>query len=422
MEEKMKKSLLCLLICMITLTACADDDNSFNSSDTPTYAKRCKTENEDLCEYGVLTDFRDGQSYKTVKIGTQWWMAENLNFESVNSYCLDDDVVKCAKYGRIYIWSAALSACPEGWHLPTIDEFNILDKATRYSIDALTSNSISCGRRLKCSDSYGFSVIPAGYITYNGDFGLSYEFTSFWSSSDYDFLNAYEIILDFFNTRVYSRNFIKYSGMSVRCLKGEATSVNFDSSSHRMFVNPNETTKGTFIDSRDGLVYKTVTIGNQTWMAENLNYETSNTECLKNDTNNCNIYGRLYPWKEAMISCPFGWHLPSLDEWYLLFDAVGDLSSVAIKLKSITGWNLGFNGTDDFSFSVLPAGYGGDVSDFNLRKDGAAFFWTSTGSEFDDKGGYAGFAKLIWFRPEYSRALQNYMNMEATYSVRCLQD
>jgi len=417
----MKKSLLCLLICMITLTACADDDNSFNSSDTPTYAKRCKTENEDLCEYGVLTDFRDGQSYKTVKIGTQWWMAENLNFESVNSYCLDDDVVKCAKYGRIYIWSAALSACPEGWHLPTIDEFNILDKATRYSIDALTSNSISCGRRVKCSDSYGFSVIPAGYISYNGDFGLSYEFTSFWSSSDYDFLNAYEIILDFFNTRVYSRNFIKYSGMSVRCLKGEATSVNFDSSSHRMFVNPNETTKGTFIDSRDGQVYKTVTIGNQTWMAENLKYEINNTRCLNNDTNNCNIYGRLYPWKEAMISCPSGWHLPSIEEWYLLFDAVGDLSTVATKLKSTTGWNSGFNGTDDFGFSVLPAGYGGSVYNFNLRVDGAAFFWTSTGSEYYHDG-YAGMANLVWFRPGYSRGLKDHMNIEATYSVRCLLD
>ena len=221
----MKKFLLCILICMIALTACADDANSFKSFASPTHANRCKTENEDLCEYGVLTDSRDGQSYKTVKIGSQWWMAENLNFESVNSYCLDDDVAKCAIYGRIYIWSAALSACPEGWHLPTIDEFDIMVNSVYGGPDALTSSSINCGRRAKCSDYYGFSVIPAGYITINGSFGLSYEETSFWSSSEYDFLHAYAENLNYDGRYgVYSSSFIKYSGMSVRCLKGEATS------------------------------------------------------------------------------------------------------------------------------------------------------------------------------------------------------
>jgi uncharacterized protein (TIGR02145 family) len=108
-----------------------------------------------------------------------------------------------------------------------------------------------------------------------------------------------------------------------------------------------------FKDPRDGKVYRTVEIGDQVWMAENMNYKIDNSWCYNNDEFNGKKYGRLYTRDAAKAVCPPGWHLPSRKEWNTLIAEVG---GSAAKLKANSGWNNGCNGTDKYGFSALPGG------------------------------------------------------------------
>lgn len=108
-------------------------------------------------------------------------------------------------------------------------------------------------------------------------------------------------------------------------------------------------------DSRDGQTYKYVKIGNQVWMAENLNYETANSYCYNDNSTNCEKYGRLYEWSAALNACPIGWHLPSDADFEILVEAVGGENVAGKNLKSTTGWDLCGNGVD-FGFNALPGG------------------------------------------------------------------
>ncbi len=174
-------------------------------------------------------------------------------------------------------------------------------------------------------------------------------------------------------------------------------------------------------DERDGKVYKTVIIGTQVWMAENLNYYDAADLNVKEkswcfgksdngDSTTCDVSGRLYTWAAAMDSvgawstngkgcgdgktctltatvqgvCPEGWHLPSFSEWYTLFTAVGG-STPGKVLKSQTGWNSDGNGTDAFGFAALPAGLRGvrNYDVYFLHDGGYASFWSSTENSSD---------------------------------------
>ena len=238
----------------------SDEKNSSSSS----VALPCKTETEDNCEYGTLTDDRDGQTYKTVKIGEQWWMAENLNYaytgvpfkagnytSDSTSWCYDNDAANCAKYGRLYTWAAAMDSvgtwstngmgcgyymvcsptnpvrgiCPEGWHLPDITEWNAL-------FDAVGGKE-TAGLMLKStegwndyegtsgngSDNFGFSVLPAGDGFNDGDFFNEGNLADFWSSTEYDSSNAYIMGLSYSHDDAYLNLFYKILGFSVRCLR-----------------------------------------------------------------------------------------------------------------------------------------------------------------------------------------------------------
>ena len=180
-------------------------------------------------------------------------------------------------------------------------------------------------------------------------------------------------------------------------------------------VNPVvEFTFGSMTDSRDAQIYKTVTIGSQTWMAENLNFGAMFSSCYESEVSNCDKYGRLYTWAVAMDSagkwsangsgcsynllcsptgvvrgvCPEGWHLPTGMEWATLFTEVGGSDLAGKMLKSKSGWNNG-NG---------------------------AFFWSS--SEYDKYAAYR-----VFLGDEYDEAFldHNYYKYYE-FSVRCVMD
>lgn len=135
--------------------------------------------------------------------------------------------------------------------------------------------------------------------------------------------------------------------------------------------------KGTFADTRDNKEYKTVIIGEQTWMAENLNFEAEGSQCYNNDPENCAVYGRLYDWETAIEACPEGWDLPTESDYSIFADEVDDSGS---KLKSMSGWKtdsyIHSYDSDEFGFSALPGGFISKDGLF-MRIEEYGFWWLS---------------------------------------------
>lgn len=142
------------------------------------YNKLCSVEGNG--SRGTMVDSRDGTEYTTVQICSQVWMAENLYYEMDGSVCLDNKKSKCAKYGRYYIWYSAKSACPDGWRLPTAEDFRTLMWVAAWgvTVDTLENGRISSTANQKAAlklmtsdfdgglDTYGFAAIPTGYVRY----------------------------------------------------------------------------------------------------------------------------------------------------------------------------------------------------------------------------------------------------------------
>ncbi len=209
--------------------------------------------------YGEMTDSRDGQVYKTVKIGEQTWMAENLNFEETNSFCYNDSASNCAKYGRLYTWGAAMDStakfssngkgcgygktcssrfpvqgvCPEGWILP--------DTSAWYTLFSFVGGISVAGKILKTRsgwnggdngiDSYGFSAFPGGLGNLANGFSNIGNYADFWSSTESNIHGAYRVYIKYDSDgAILSGQYDKSYGRSVRCLKKE----NINSSSSEM--------------------------------------------------------------------------------------------------------------------------------------------------------------------------------------------
>lgn len=165
-------------------------------------------------------------------------------------------------------------------------------------------------------------------------------------------------------------------------------------------------------DTRDGRVYKTVRIGNQLWIAENLNYipSDSSSRCYGGKDENCVIYGRLYNWNSAVVACPAGSHLPSSEEWQIMEKYVLTLGQVGPLLKSTQGWGSG-GGSDSLGFQALP---GGAYDGIEYYYQGTWGYWW-TASEVNV---YSGYVKSL---SELSTDLHDGIDDKAVFnSVRCV--
>jgi len=186
-------------------------------------------------------------------------------------------------------------------------------------------------------------------------------------------------------------------------------------------VNPKDVKEGTFTDSRDEKIYKTVTIGRQTWMAENLNYEaTDSSWCYEDSSRYCGIYGRLYNWAAAKSVCDTGWHLPDTSEWRKLVSVAGGPDIAGGKLKSASGWDDYFgqsgNGANDFKFSALPGGQRNILGNF-YDTGSKGQWWTAT--EIDE------FQNSAYLRSMYNNLDQVHefgVAMGHGLSVRCVKN
>jgi uncharacterized protein (TIGR02145 family) len=159
-----------------------------------------------------ITDSRDGQKYKVVKIGEQCWMAENLNFETASkSYCYNDDPVNCDEHGRLYEWDEAQTACPAGWHLPSKSEVETL-------IADLGGENIA-GGKLKEGGATGFNLKMSGAKDNNQGYGLKGSASAIWTSSSSGSIGRYVVTIIKNNNEAHIGQAHKDSANSCRCLK-----------------------------------------------------------------------------------------------------------------------------------------------------------------------------------------------------------
>ncbi|MCF8407650.1 MAG: hypothetical protein K9G36_01645 [Crocinitomicaceae bacterium] len=437
-------------------------------------------------------EFKPQTNFNSVEIGNQTWMTQNLNVstfrngdpipeartneewekagkEGKPAWCYyDNDISNSSNYGKLYNWFAVndpRGIAPEGWYIASFEEWKILSSY-------LGGEEIS-GKKLKSIELWkgvergtnetGFFGVPGGARYYDGQFMNINEYGCWWTLTDFyvDTTQSRCFIMSFKGNHLSESFFTKSLGLSVRCIKkGSSFSK----------------TKGSFIDSRDDNVYKTIIIGTQTWMAENLNESTfrngdeipevkTNEEWIKagedgrpawcyydNDPKNGSKYGKLYNWYAVIDPrglAPEGWHISNDAEWTIIENCLG--VDAGMRMKNTIGWqnseeklpcnnckswnseyqiktvcnickDTRINGTKTHS------GNGSNTSGFSGLPGG---FRNSNGS-FSDIGNFG----IWWSSTEFDITSANYRNLyynlgllgkgnffkEFSFSVRCVKD
>ena len=192
---------------------------------------------EFICGINQVED-TDGNPYNTVEIGTQCWMLENLNIVVGNSWCYYDNPSNCDTYGRLYDWTTIMNGsgssnsvpsgvqgiCPNGWHLPSDAEWDIL-------VNYLGGSSVAGGKikesgtthwqvpNIDATNESGFTALPGGKRTPAGTFISKSQAAYFWTSYEYNSADAYVRSVQYNVNSVLQWTHDKNYGYSVRCLK-----------------------------------------------------------------------------------------------------------------------------------------------------------------------------------------------------------
>lgn len=202
----------------------------------------------------VLCDKRDGQMYRTVRIGSQVWMAQNLNHAVENSWCYMNSLENCSNYGRLYQWTAAMALdnayghsaagdllgekhqgiCPDGWYIPTDKDMETLAHYVVESNKAagLATEDVGTSLRKESgweendeeilgTNRYGFGAVPAGYRDANGSFAFLGEEADFWVAEETSNGTQAPHWNLYYANQTFSGEFknLKTFAFSVRCIK-----------------------------------------------------------------------------------------------------------------------------------------------------------------------------------------------------------
>jgi len=377
-----------LFLTSLILGSCTSGENEINP--------------EDSLPQNIFTDPRDGNVYKTVKIGNQHWFAENLRYmgdlsqivspqawssikfdenlfigqQAAWSY-YENDPKNDSLYGKLYNWHAVRSnkICPPGWHVPTNYEWYVLREFLGGYLEAEIKLKATSGWSAINNDSTnqsGFTGRPGGERNREGIFkGLGNEgkwWSYFAESFGYLLYNVQGWSLSSNEAGFMNRNYDLSVGLSCRCIEN-------------VLAKPRQ---NTLTDVRDGNVYEIVKIGNQTWFAENLRFAGNIPDVVSNlawraiynngllndkpawchyfnDPNLDAVYGKLYNWYAVKTGtlCPPGWHIPTDEEWTTLSDFLGGKEIAGSKMKSVSGFVYFLSyplSTNESGFTGLPGG------------------------------------------------------------------
>ncbi|HRW62201.1 MAG TPA: FISUMP domain-containing protein [Bacteroidales bacterium] len=432
-------------------------------------------ENKERLE-GTVTDI-DGNIYKTIKIGNQEWMAENLkvirfqngdpiyqakseddwyNYGSGPVWCIyenNDEYGK--KYGRIYNWAAVTDSrglAPEGWRIPNDADWDALaDFLGGFKIAGIKLKSTTDWNDYRGgTNESGFNGLPGGRKAINNTFYDMGNAAYFYSSSndrigqgfkEYCLLRGNNLL----NIGYGNANF---DARYVRCIK--MTSEELQASKElKEKENYKVVTEETpeYITDIDGNKYKKVKIGDQVWMAENLKTTKLNngTEihlASKNDfwqempnycwydfdIQNKSTYGALYGGYTIITNklCPAGWHVPSISEWQKLImyldseydpNSIMKITNAGRKMKTVDGWEFAVEATNESGFSALPGGFRSyaDMGGVFSQLFYEANWWSS--SIVNDTHLF-----YILIQGTADDVIISDQNLQYGYSVRCIKD
>jgi len=191
------------------------------------------------CGFAVIDD-RDGQYYNTILIDKQCWMAENLiigimvdgaidmtDNGLIEKYCYNNLESNCEIYGGLYQWNEMMQyttnqgvqgICPDGWYVPTYDEFQILSEKVNFNGNALKAKGQGTGSGAGTNTS-GYSALLAGYLDNDGVFKYLDNYTHFWSSTENYATHSFSMFVFSDNKKIWFSNSSKDKGYSVRCMK-----------------------------------------------------------------------------------------------------------------------------------------------------------------------------------------------------------